>query len=69
MRNKKTRLREMVDCFERGIILKSLHRLKGNVTKTSNHLGVSRNNFHKYIDKHNLREDLEIIRNVYSFKD
>lgn len=51
-------LKEAMNAFERAVILRTLQKAKGNLTRTASLLGVHRKTLANKIDAHGLRSDL-----------
>ena len=64
---KQGRLRQLLNNYERQIILNALHKFKGSATNVSKYLGIDRRNFVNFVRKNGLCEYLRDIRNINSY--
>ena len=64
---KQGKLRQLLNNYERQIILNALHKFKGSATSVSKYLGIDRRNFISFIRKNGLCEFLEDIRNINNY--
>ena len=63
------RLRQLLNNYERQIILNAMHKFKGSATSVSKYLGIDRRNFVAFVRKNGLCEYLRDIRNINSYTD
>ena len=62
MKRKQSNLTYKVNLYERQLILHAMHKHRGNLINVSKCLGAHRSNMNKYVKKHGLSEELDIVR-------